>query len=257
MRRATATTAVLLGSVLVGSAALADTATLGDPAARPLALVRVAECSRGPTAPDRHVTFRASMRRVRETHRMSMRFTLQERVGHDRFRTVRAPGLRVWRKSRPEVKRFSHRQHVLDLAEGSSYRAVVNFRWYDRDGELIRRATRRSRPCSEPGPLPNLSLVRLGGGTPIAGKPQSAIYTLRAVNRGPAGSPRFGVSFAVDGAAVNSKVVPALAPGESRPLSFTGPVCAASISAHADPEDAVREVSERDNVLSAPCPFGR
>jgi hypothetical protein len=233
---------------------MADAGTMAVAGARPAALVRVVECSRGPEALDRHATFRAAMRRVRHTERMWMRFTLQERVGDGRFRTVRAPGLGSWHKSQPGVRRFSHRQRVLELAEGSAYRTVVGFRWYDGDGELIRRIRRRSKPCDQPGLLPNLGVLRVSGGQPLAGAPGSATYTVRIVNRGRATAPRHGVRLAVDGHNVDTQIVAALAPGEVRQLVFAGPTCTRSVTARADPEDAVREVSERDNVLTAPCP---
>lgn len=172
MRRVTGMTAALLGALaaIPGAVALPRK---GDAAAMPVAFVRVVECSRGPEALDRHATFRASMRRVPHTEHMSMRFALQERVGDGRFRPVNAPGLGTWRSSHPAVRRFSYRQRVLELAEGSTYRAVVSFRWYDADGGLIRRARRRSKPCRQPGLLSNLRLLRIGGGLPPVGAPHS------------------------------------------------------------------------------------
>ena len=253
MRRVSSTTAALVGTLAATAAAVAM-AGAGDAGARSAALVRVVECSRGPEALDRHATFRAAMRRLPHTERMWMRFTLQERVGDGRFRTVRAPGLGRWRKSLPAVRRFSHRQRVLELAEGSAYRTVVGFRWYDGEGQLIRRTRRRSKPCDQPGRLPNLAPLQIGGGQPLAGAPGSARYTVRIVNRGRRTAPRFGVSLAVDGHKVDTQSVAALAPGHVRQLVFAGPVCSGSLTARVDPGDAVREVSERDNVLTAPCP---
>ena len=121
----------------------------GSDARRGPMSVRVLECLRGPAAGDRLAVFRGGMRALPGAERMSMRFKLQERVGAREFRTVKAPGLGVWRKSRRGVRRFAYRQRVLALAEGSAYRAVVGFRWYAADREVIRRATRRSRPCMQ------------------------------------------------------------------------------------------------------------
>ena len=262
MRRVTGNTAALgITAALIGALAAVPGAfalrAAGDAAVRPLALVRVAECSRGPAAIDRHATFRATMRRVAGAERMSMRIALQERVGDGAFRTVKAPGLGTWRSSLPGVRRFSHRQRVLALAEGSSYRAMVGFRWYDPDGELVRRARRRSRPCGQPGVLANLAVLRIGGGLPPATAPRAYAYTVRVVNRGRASAHRFGVRLAVDGGIVDTQSVAPLAPAEARELSFTGPACERSLTARADPEDVVREASERDNVLAAPCPTRR
>ena len=253
MRRVSSTTAALVGTLAATAAAVA-VAGAGDAGARSAALVRVVECSRGPEALDRHATFRAAMRRLPHTERMWMRFTLQERVGDGRFRTVRAPGLGRWRKSLPAVKRFSHRQRVLELAEGSAYRTVVGFRWYDGEGQLIRRTRRRSKPCGQPGLLPNLGILRIGGGEPLADAPRSRSYRVRVVNRGRATAARFTVSLGVDGGVLDTQSIAPLAPGEVRQLSFTGPACEASLTARVDPEDAVREGSEKDNVLTAPCP---
>lgn len=121
-----------------------------------MADVRVTECENGPEARDRSVEFRGAMRRVPRSETMGMRFELQERVAHPDFERVPAPGLSVWRKSMPGVKRFVHRQEVLALAEGSEYRARVHFRWYDADGNAVKQAVRRSPSCRQEGDLPNL-----------------------------------------------------------------------------------------------------
>ncbi len=249
-------TVLLLGALTAVSAAPAWTGT-GEAAARWSAGVEVVECSRGAEPAHRHAIFRAAMRRVADAERMWVRFALQERVGDGRFRTVRAPGIGTWRKSNPGVRRFSYRQRVLELAEGSSYRAVVSFRWYDGDGELIHRARRRSKPCRQPGLLPNLSVLRVGGGESPAGAPGSPTYNVRVINRGRATASRFGVSLAVDDGMVETQTVAPLAPGEARQLVFAGAVCEWSLTARADPDDAVREASEKDNVLTVPCPPSR
>ncbi len=222
----------------------------------PLASAGVAECTRGPASENRLAVFRGAMRRLPATDRMWMRFRLQERVGAGDFRTVKAPGLGSWHKSRPSVGRFAYRQRVLALAEGSSYRTIVSFRWYAASGELVRQTRRRSPPCRQPGLLSNLVVTRIGGGRPAEGVPGSYRYAVHVSNRGQVVAASFGVSLAVDGGTVDTLAVNALAPGESRRLFFSGPVCAGNVTAVADPEDAVREVSERDNTLSSPCPSG-
>ena len=217
--------------------------------------VRVAECLRGAAAGDRLAVFRGGMKATAGTERMWMRFKLQERVGDGEFRTVKAPGLGVWRKSRPGVRRFAYRQRVLALAEGSAYRTVVAFRWYAADGGVIRRATRKSRPCTQPGPLANLRIGRIGGGAPLAGVPGTYRYGVQLVNNGQVAAERFGVTLTVDeGTTVDTQAVSYLAPGESRRLFFSGRACRGNVTAVADPEDAVRENLERDNSLTSRCP---
>jgi len=249
----TATLATLAAAVVSASAEPGSGSGSGT---LPLASVGVAECARGPGAENRLAVFRGAMRRLPASDRMWMRFKLQERVGAGDFRTVKAPGLGIWHKSRPSVGRFAYRQRVLALAEGSSYRTIVSFRWYTASGELVRQTRRRSPPCRQPGLLPNLVVTRIDGGKPLQDVPGTYRYAVHVVNRGHVAARGFGVSLAVDGGTVDTLAVNALAPGESRKLLFSGPVCARTVTAVADPEDTVREVSERDNTLTSPCPSG-
>lgn len=220
----------------------------------PLASARVAECLRGPAPESRLAVFRGTMRRVPGTDRMAMRFKLQERVGEGRYRTVKAPGLGVWHKSRPGVRRFAYRQRVLALAEGSAYRTIVSFRWYDAGEGVLRRARRRSPACRQPGLLANLRVLRITGGRPIIGFPGAYRYAVHVVNRGRVPAQDFDVDFAVDGETAGMHEVNALAPGESRRLLFSGPACGRTVTAVADRADTVREVSEADNSLTSSCP---
>ena len=96
------------------------------------------------------------MRRVGGAERMWMRFVLQERVGNAGWRVIKAPGLGMWRKSRPAVRAF------CTASAWSSWHRAPPTAWScttagtTRTGELIRRAKRRSAGCRQPGPLPNL-----------------------------------------------------------------------------------------------------
>ena len=234
---------------------LALALTAAGPAApaakrKPLATAKVVECATGLTVVDRFAVFRGGARRVAGTERMWMRFTLQERAGGGRFRRVLAPGLGVWRKSRSGVRRFAVRQRVLALAEGASYRVAVHFRWYDEDGEVLRRARRRSPACRQAGTLPNLRVARIGGrrtGT-------TTTYAIDVVNRGRAASTSTALALGVDGDTVDTPVVGPLAPGEIRRIFVNGPPCTGSVTATVDPADTVREGDERDNVRSTICP---
>lgn len=186
------------------------------------------------------------------SERMGMRFSLQEKMGDREFEPLRAPGLGGWHRSRPDVKRFVYRQEVRELAEGSEYRVRVHFRWYDAEGEVVRKASRRSGPCRQKGDLPNLKVVRVGG-RPAAAR-DLIRYEITVVNAGRAGSRVSAVGLSVDGAAVDTLPVPALSPGESRRLQVNGPDCGASVRAVADPSDTVAESVEDDNTLLSSCP---
>ena len=249
-------TAGVVATTLLPAGIAAVAAPVDDPgrARAPVASVRLVECVRVPE--NRTAVFRGAMRRIPGAGRMWMRFKLQERVGAGPFRSVKAPGLGVWRKSVPGVRRFAHRQRVLALAEGSAYRTVVSFRWYDSDGELIRRTKRRSPACRQPGLLPNLRVVRIAGGAPEVGVPGAYRYAVTVANRGQVAAQAIGVSLAVDGDTVDTHTVGSLAPGESRRLFFSGPACTETVTAVADPGDTVREVTEEDNTLASACPAG-
>ena len=245
-------------AALIAATAVAVPAALAVPgsAAAPVAGVRVSECSKGPEAKDRFVEFRGAMQQVAGSETMRMRFSLQERLGDRAFAKVRTPGLGVWRKSRPGVMRFVHRQRVLELAEGSEYRARVRFRWYGGDGTVVRETVRRSAVCRQGGDLANLVVDRIRA-KPVAGSPGVQRYQVRVVNRGSAAATKAEVALAVDGAAVDSVSVGPLEPGEARSEFVNGPACLAWVRAEADPADTVIEGSESDNVLRSRCPLPR
>ena len=231
--------------------ALALALTAAAPAAaRPLSTAKVVQCSTGLSPVERLAVFRAGARRVAKTDRMWTKFTLQERSGGDRFRTVAAPGLGVWRKSRSGVRRFAIRQRVLALAPGASYRVAVRYRWYTADGELIRRARRVSPACAQPGALPNLRVTGIGGRV-VNG---TFRYAIDVLNRGRASSGPTTVRLTVDGDVVDTPAVPALAPGETRRVFVNGPNCTGTVSAMVDPANLVREGNEGDNALNTGCP---
>jgi CARDB protein len=212
-----------------------------------LAWVKLTRCKHELT--ERSAAFYGRMRRVPGTERMWMRFVLQERVGDAGFKTIPAPGLGVWRKSRPNVRRFGYRQRLADLAPGAAYRVKVRYRWYAENGELIKRARRRSRVCRQPGRLPNLRIGRIRARQKAVG----VQYVVQVVNRGRGPAGPFGVSLSVNGTPLPNRTVEGLAAAESRFLRFDGPACEDRVKAKADATDAVRETSELDNVANPAC----
>ena len=238
---------------LAVAAALFAAPQAGDARAAAPASVQVTECARGELPTERRAAFRGVMSRVAATERMWMRFTLQERRTGGRFVALRAPGLGVWRRSRPGVGTFSYRQRVLELATGSSYRAVVDFRWYGEDGRVIKRAKRRTGGCKQPGPLPNLDVGRIRAER-VDGAPSATRYAVRVRNQGSVPAPASTLAFSVDGAAVDTVSVPVLAPAQVKRVFVTGPRCDAGVRAEVDPGAAVNELDERDNVRSIRCP---
>jgi CARDB len=222
--------------------------SLPAPETRPgPAIVKLVSCSPAQGS----AVFYGRMRGVAGSERMSMRFSLLERTGDGPFQQVRAPRLARWRRSRPGVAVFGYRQRVKGLAEGAIYRARVDFRWHDEDGEVVLRAQRRSRPCNQGGPLPNLRAQLAGSGPTTV--PGVSRYTVRVVNSGDASAEQVGVGLAVDGSAVDTQTVSRLEPGDSRLLEFRGPRCEGHVRTTADPAGAVRESVEDDNSQTLTC----
>jgi hypothetical protein len=116
-------------------------------AAQQLTTARVVECARADTAAEPEAIFKGTMHRVAGADHMAMRLTLQARVAPAPWAALKAPGLGVWRPSHIGVRVFAYSQRVLALADSSSYRVAIAYRWYDARGNVIKRASRKSPPC--------------------------------------------------------------------------------------------------------------
>lgn len=253
-------------STVTAAAAFAVAATLAAPdpadgarkraAAEPQqASVELVECSQGRRRHDRWALFRGEMEQVAGGERMRMRFQLTERIARGRWRPVRAPGLGVWQDSHRGAPAFAYGQRVVGLERATAYRVRVAFRWHDARGGVVAAEEHGSRPCRQRGRLANLALrgdVRVRPG-PL---PDTARYAVRVVNDGRALARRVRLRLSVDGAAVETRTIGPVRAGRSRVARFVGPACAATVAIRADPDDAIRETSEEDNVASAVCPPG-
>jgi hypothetical protein len=236
--------ACLLASTAVGARPGAGSAR---DAVAPVASVKVSSCSRL----DHSAAFYGRMKLVAGADRMAMRFTLLQRAAPGPFEPVRAPGLNRWRKSKHGVRGFGYRQRVRGLPEGWLYRMQVDFRWHDEHKDVIRRARRRSRTCSQVDPLPNLRVKIMDSApTQIAGVSR---YHVRVANGGAAAAEMVDVALDVDGAAVDTKTVALLEAHHAEWVTFRGPTCESDVIATVDPDGTVREAAEDDNVQSLRC----
>jgi hypothetical protein len=239
-------TLVALAALPVSAGAAADARTGQSAVAEGMAGVKLLTCNR-----DAHdAAFQGRMWRVRGAERMSMRFTLFERLPGAQFKPVSAKGLGRWRRSKPHKAGFAHRQVVRGLVDDAAYRASVQFRWYTEEGDTVRRERHRSRICDQSRPLPNLR-ARVIGAQPTA-EAGTLRYSVRVVNRGrvPADTT---VRLAVDGAVAGTRTVQAVLPGEPRVIVIQGPRCQRQVEAVADPADVLEESDERDNGHTVPC----
>jgi hypothetical protein len=216
-----------------------------------VASVRVAECRTGDGADGRSASFLGRVQAIHGSTRMGMRFTLLERFGDERRHPVDFPQLRAWHFSRAGIRDFRYRQTVTGLTGGGLYWVRVDYRWYDADGNLLRKARRTSRSCRQPGPLANLV-----PGAPTAGsRPEGTwAYVVPVTNAGRVTATDVGVELSVDGAATNVGSIDSIAPGETREVRFTGPPCRGGVRIVVDPSDTVKERRESDNLLKSPCP---
>jgi CARDB len=238
---------VAAGALAGASAALATVPIASE---KRDARVRVAKCSRVHHA----AAFYSRMRKITGAEHMWMRFRVLERLGTPRFEPVRAPGLGRWRKSRPGVLAFSFRQRVRGLAEGADYRARVDYRWLDANGEVIQRARRRSGTCRQHGRLPNLQV--LGISTRPTLTTGTSEYAVQVWNSGRAAALETSVDLFVDHAAVDRQTVSSVGPGEIVRVGFVGPSCErydSPVAAVVDSDGTVLESREDDNRRDARC----
>jgi hypothetical protein len=231
--------APVLAAALVGGV---TSASAGDPTAS----VKVKSCS----LDDASALFVARMHQVSGSDHMWLRFRLLEK-GTTGFHQLKAPGLGRWRKSKPGVGTFAYRQAVRGLEKGSLYRAEVDFRWYDADGELVQTAKRRSPVCRQFDVLPDLTATPVGA---KALRQQGVVrYRVLVTNEGIAAATGVPVRLIVDGDVIDTVTVPVLMPAERRVIAIQGPACTRSVRAEADPEGVIVESSEGDNAHEVTC----
>ena len=236
----------LLTAAIVTAAASAAVATPAAGGARPLASVKLVDCS----IESHSALFVARMHQVTDSERMWLRVKLFEK-GDSGFRQLKAPGLGRWRKSKPGVGTFAYKQAVKGLEAGSLYRAQVDYRWYDADGNLMQTMRRRSAPCRQFDVLPNLAA------SPVGSKSlrQSGVvrYRVLVTNDGIATATGIPVRLTVDGDVVDTVTVDELDPAERLVIGIQGPECTKSVKAEADPDGVIVESSEADNAHEVAC----
>lgn len=242
-----AATAVLVAFAWTGA---------GEPAAAPAPATNgsaeLIECTRGKQAGDRGAVFRGEMTQVPGAAHMLMRFHLSEKVGTEPWRGIWAPGINLPRQARPGVTRFAYRQRVLNLNRGAAYRVAIVFRWYTADGKEVAHEMADSPVCRQPGKLPNPKIrdtVKVADGP----TPETRRYVVRVGNTGSVVARGVVLRLSVDGAEVDTRRIGRLVPGQRRSVGFVGPVCRGAVVARLDPDDAIAEIAERDNVVTTPC----
>jgi archaellum component FlaF (FlaF/FlaG flagellin family) len=229
-------------------AALAAPAAAG---AKGPAAVHLKRCTTGSKPSERRATFKSWMHAVPGTARMAVRFKLVAQASGRSAQGVEGPAaLNVWHRSHLGVTRYVYSQTVKRLEQGTSYRMVVRYRWYDANGEIVKRAKRTSDECAQRGDLPNLVIA---GVTYDPAEIGTWHYHVTVKNKGKSFAENFVVTLIVDGAVVDERTVELLDAGDSTDVVLNGPPCV-HLRAIADSENTVTERHEDDNSFSSTCP---
>jgi hypothetical protein len=217
------------------------------------ARVVVLHCTKGLEAAGRSVTFEGRIAAIPRARKMQMRFTLQARTPDAGWAKVPAPGFRAWITAPRGLGLFLYDKTVDQLLAPASYRAVVDFRWRNAAGRVIRRARVTSRSCHQPDPRPDLTAATLA--VQPAAEPGKRRYTATLVNagRGPAGP--FEVDFTREGALLGSVQLGGLDARSERRIAIPAVACTPGeqIAVVVDATHEVDESDETDNVLSVVC----
>jgi hypothetical protein len=232
-------------------AALAVLAAPAAADARKPASVHLTSCTTGPKPSERKATFKAWMHAVPGTVRMAVRFKLVARAAGRSAERVEGPAeLSKWHRSRLDVTRYVYSQTIKRLEQGTSYKVVVRYRWYDASGQVIERAKRTSDECTQSGDLPNLIVAGVSYDPAEIG---TWHYGVTVKNKGKSVAEDFVVTLIVDGAVVDERTVDSLDAGDSTTVELNGPPCV-HLRAIVDSENDVAEKREDDNTFSSTCP---
>jgi hypothetical protein len=215
------------------------------------ARVVLLRCSHGSV---RSVTFEGRIAAIPHARRMQLRFTLQARTPDaPAWARVSAPGFGTWITAPRGLSRYLYDKTVQGLLAPAGYRAVVDFRWRDASGRVIRRARDASRSCHQPDPRPDLTAAALAVGP--GADPGRRTYTATIVDAGRGAAGPFAVDFTRAGRLIGTVQVAGLAAGQDRRIAVPGVACAPGeqVAVVLDAAHAVDESDETDNVLSVIC----
>lgn len=210
--------------------------------AAPLGRATLASCD--PKAGE--AVFQGRMTQHRDS-RMQLRFTLQVGNGRAKWTPVEADGFGEWISVPAGFAKYTYDKTVEGLLPGSSYRAVVQFRWRNAKGRTVRSERATSPVCRVTDTRPDLVLRGVAD--------DSAGYVAEVVNRGKSAAGPFDVSFIVGGIPLGSARVAGLAPGQSIDVFMPGAPCTdgEALEAVVDPRSEVDEANEENDSLTASC----
>ena len=123
----------------------------------------VEQCLTAATQSGRSVTFTGQMETLPGAHRMAMEIVVQEHdPGETGFHTLTAAGPGTWQRSEVGLKIYKYVRQVTDLPAPADFRAIVQYRWLDDRGHVLRTTARRTPICHEPGESPRRNAPAAG-----------------------------------------------------------------------------------------------
>jgi hypothetical protein len=186
--------------------------------------------------------------------RMEMRFDLYSRtVTAPTWVPVDVDGFGEWDLSDPGVSGFIIKKRVGGLIGGTSYRAVVRFRWRNDAGVIVKSARKVTKACVQPDNAPDLTLL---APSIVAGpRPDLVVYQVNVRNLGPGTSTPVDVVLAVNGVAQPAQRIGPLGPGIDVPVSFQAPRCdpGTIVRFVVDAKAELVESNETNNALERRC----
>jgi hypothetical protein len=214
-------------------------------AASPHARATVVSCDREA----RQATFEGRVMSYRRAAKMQLRFTLQASTPDEPdWRRVDAAGFGLWITAPGGLAKYTYDKTVQDLLAPASYRVVLNFRWRDARGRLVRSERVVTPICKQPDSRADLVVrdVRAEAG----GQYLAVIF-----NRGRVAAGAFSVDFLGDGAPLGTATVAGLAPQAVVTVVIAGPPCAPGeqIEAVSDSLSQVDEADEENDSLGVSC----
>src|SRR5947209_4647595 len=223
----------------------ADTPVAGSPL-----IAKVVNCD-VTNSTDRSATFFARMDTQPAASKLQIRFQLLERLGAGApWTRLDVPALRGWDTSQAGVKRFGWKQTLDGLHNGGAYKVRVQYRWLSPAGRTVDTETRDSPVCR--GPLPNITIGDLSGKPGPAADTRT--YRIVVQNTGKVDADQVDVQMSVDKAVLDTITLSHLDAGDSRTVSFSGPVCRHGVHVYVDPGNSIGESVEDDNSQLFACP---
>jgi hypothetical protein len=196
----------------------------------------------------RQATFQGQVSAYRKGGKMQLRFTLQASTPDEpRYRKIDADGFGQWITAPAGLRKYTYDKTVEALLAPAGYRAVVDFRWRDARGRLVRTEKAISPVCKQPDERPDLILRNV--------RPDRDGFVAVVVNRGRQVAGAFDVDFLRDGVSVGTARVMEVAAGAAVDVFLPGGSCTSGqeLEAVVDPLSEVDETDEENDAFSVTC----